>query len=118
LSGAQGAADLRVSRLFSGAPEVSEAIYRLAQAAREGKRGAEELRMSPPLVGEATVGWYRIRVRPLEAWAGPSTLGQSRTSRASANATKTFFRNSSTRSTISTTAGGLFSVEPGGAISI
>ncbi len=73
LAGARDATDLRtVDRLFSGAPDVSEAIYRLAQAAREGKRGAEELRLSPPLAGEGAVGWYRIRVRPLER------LGQKR----------------------------------------
>lgn len=67
LSGAQDPADLRtVERLFSGTPDVSEAVYRLAQAAREGKRGAEELRLSPPLSGDGQVGWYRIRVRPLE----------------------------------------------------
>jgi two-component system cell cycle sensor histidine kinase/response regulator CckA len=67
LSGAHDLADLRiVERLFSGTPEVSEAIYRLAQAAREGKSGAEELRLAPPLSGEGEVGWYRIRVRPIE----------------------------------------------------
>ncbi|MEN9707860.1 MAG: Protein histidine kinase / Response regulator, partial [Pseudomonadota bacterium] len=67
LCGAQDAADIRsVERLFSGTSEVSEAVYRLAQAAREGKRATEELRLSPPLSGEGTVGWYRIRVRPLE----------------------------------------------------
>ena len=67
LSQAHEAADVRtVERLFSGAPEVSEAIYRLAQAAREGRRGAEEVRLSTPLAGEGSVGWYRIRVRPLE----------------------------------------------------
>ncbi|MEY3552680.1 MAG: Protein histidine kinase / Response regulator, partial [Pseudomonadota bacterium] len=67
LSGARDLADLRtVERLFSGTPDVSESIYRLAQAAREGKRGAEELRLSPPLSGEGQVGWYRIRVRPIE----------------------------------------------------
>ncbi len=67
LSGARDLADLRtVERLFSGTPDVSESIYRLAQAAREGKRGAEELRLSPPLSGEGQVGWYRIRVRPME----------------------------------------------------
>jgi len=67
LSGAQGIADLRVvERLFTGASEVSEAIYRLAQAAREGKRASEELRLSPPLSGSDPVGWYRIRVRPLD----------------------------------------------------
>jgi two-component system, cell cycle sensor histidine kinase and response regulator CckA len=54
-----------VERLFSGTPEVSEAVYRLAQAAREGQRNTEELRLTPPLLGEDEVGWYRIRVRPL-----------------------------------------------------
>jgi two-component system cell cycle sensor histidine kinase/response regulator CckA len=67
LSQTQDAGDLRgVERLFSGSPEVSEAVYRLAQAARDGKRATEELRLSPPLDGAAgNVGWYRVRVRPL-----------------------------------------------------
>ena len=67
LSGTDDPAHLRVvERLFSGAPDISEAIYRLAQAAREGKRNTEELRLSPRLSGETSVGWYRIRVRPLD----------------------------------------------------
>jgi len=67
MSGARDPADIRtVERLFSGTAEVSEAIYRLAQAAREGKNGAEDLRMTPPLTGDGDVGWYRVRVRPLE----------------------------------------------------
>ena len=66
LSGSKGAADLKpVERLFSGSPEVSESIYRLAQAARTGNRGVEEVRMSPPLSGVGDAAWYRIRVRPL-----------------------------------------------------
>ena len=67
LCGAQDLSELRtVERLFSGAPDVSEAVYRLAQAAREGKRGSEEVRISPPLNRQGAVGWYRVRVRPLE----------------------------------------------------
>ncbi|HEY8383082.1 MAG TPA: PAS domain-containing protein [Microvirga sp.] len=54
-----------VERLFTGAPEVSEAIYRLAQAARENRTGAEEIRLSPSLNGLQEFGWYRVRVRPL-----------------------------------------------------
>ncbi len=67
LSQARGAADLRgIERLFAGSPEVSEAVYRLAQAARDGKQTAEELRLSPPLLpGSGAAGWYRVRVRPL-----------------------------------------------------
>ncbi len=66
LAGARGLADLRpVERLFSGSTEVSEAIYRLAQAARERKSATEELRLSPPLGGAGGIGWYKIKVRPL-----------------------------------------------------
>ncbi|RTL89940.1 MAG: PAS domain-containing sensor histidine kinase [Hyphomicrobiales bacterium] len=66
LCGARDASSLQVvERLFSGPPEVSEAIYRLAQAARAGTPHVEELRLSPPLTGGAPVGWYRIQVRPL-----------------------------------------------------
>jgi two-component system, cell cycle sensor histidine kinase and response regulator CckA len=72
LARARGLADLRaVERLFSGSPEISEAIYRLAQAARERKSAAEELRLSPPLGGTGGIGWYKIGVRPLalaSAW--------------------------------------------------
>ncbi len=67
LAGARGVADLRgVERLFSGSPEVSEAVYRLAQASRDGKKLTEELRLSPPLdPATGTAGWYRVRVRPI-----------------------------------------------------
>ena len=66
LSGTGDIADLRtVARLFSGPPEVSEAVYRLAQASRDGKRLTEEMRLSPPLTGDSAVGWYRVRVRPI-----------------------------------------------------
>ncbi len=58
---------LPVERLFSGPPEVSEAIYRLAQAARGGQRHVEDMRLSPPLMGGATAAWYRIKVQPLRA---------------------------------------------------
>jgi two-component system cell cycle sensor histidine kinase/response regulator CckA len=64
LSGARGET-LSVERLFAGAPETAEAIYRLAQAARSGRTASEELRLSPPLAGEGEAAWYRIRVRPL-----------------------------------------------------
>src|SRR5262249_3757429 len=66
LSGASDASDLRtVTGLFSGPPDVAEAVYRLAQAARDGKRLNEEMRLSPALMGEEAVGWYRVGVRPI-----------------------------------------------------
>ncbi len=71
LCGARDASGLQVvERLFSGPPEVSEAIYRLAQAARSGTAHTEDLRLSPPLSGQGAVGWYRIRVRPLPTMGG------------------------------------------------
>jgi two-component system, cell cycle sensor histidine kinase and response regulator CckA len=74
LSSAADASQLKtVERLFSGPADVSEAVYRLAEAAREGKRNSEELRLAPPLSGDAEVGWYRIRVRPLNYRGGKRT---------------------------------------------
>ena len=57
-----------VERIFVGSPEVSEAVYRLSQAARDGRPHTEEMRMAPPLgqaTGERDFGWYRVSVRPL-----------------------------------------------------
>src|SRR5215210_1312272 len=66
LTGAEQAADLRpVERVFTGAPEVSEAIYRLAQAARDHRSATEEIRLAPALGGTPAFGWYRVRVRPV-----------------------------------------------------
>jgi two-component system cell cycle sensor histidine kinase/response regulator CckA len=64
-AGLQGGEVRPVERLFMGAPEVSEAIYRLAQAAREHRTGTEEIRLSPSLNGSQEFGWYRVRVRPV-----------------------------------------------------
>src|SRR5262249_19503149 len=62
-----GATDLRdarpIERVFIGDPDVSESIYRLLKAAREGRRLQEEVRVT----GAAGEGgrWLRMRVRPL-----------------------------------------------------
>src|SRR5262245_9793870 len=61
---ATDANDVRpVERVFIGDPGVSEAVYRLLKAAREGRRGQEEVRVGAHK-GEAG-RWLRIRVRPL-----------------------------------------------------
>ncbi|MGA2636208.1 response regulator [Methylocella sp.] len=71
LSGARTPAGLRgVERLFAGAPGASEAVYRLAQAAREGRPAVEELCLSPAPGGEGRVGWCEIKVRPLAGAKG------------------------------------------------
>jgi len=64
LTDAVGTDDVRpVERAFLGDPEVSEAIYRLVKAAREGRRLQEEVRVAG-LRGEPA-RWLRLRVRPL-----------------------------------------------------
>src|SRR3979411_3009795 len=68
LTGAATALDVRpVERVFIGNPDVSEAVFRLLKAAREGKRQQEEVRIA----GTGTEGshgrWLRMRVRPLGA---------------------------------------------------
>ena len=69
------AASIRpVERLFSGGSDVSEAIYRLAQAAREGRGATEIIRLVPALTGGASYGWYRVRVRPLSRAEGDTAV--------------------------------------------
>src|SRR6185295_13054275 len=64
LTGATGASDVRpVERVFIGDPGVSEAVYRLLKAAREGKRLQEEVRVGAHR-GERG-RWLRMRVRPV-----------------------------------------------------
>ncbi len=61
-----GAADdvRPIERVFISEPDVSEAIYRLVKAAREGRRLQEEVRLG----GDGAEGarWLRMRVRPLK----------------------------------------------------
>jgi two-component system cell cycle sensor histidine kinase/response regulator CckA len=52
-----------VERVFIGDPDVSEAVYRLLKAAREGRRAQEEVRVTG-LKGRP-VSWLRLRVSPL-----------------------------------------------------
>jgi two-component system cell cycle sensor histidine kinase/response regulator CckA len=63
LTGATSAQDVRpVERVFIGNPDVSEAVFRLLKAAREGKRQQEEVRVTSD-GGQGR--WLRMRVRPL-----------------------------------------------------
>jgi two-component system, cell cycle sensor histidine kinase and response regulator CckA len=64
LTGAAGPQDVRpVERVFIGNPDVSEAVFRLLKAAREGKRQQEEARIAG--LDGAQGRWLRMRVRPL-----------------------------------------------------
>jgi two-component system cell cycle sensor histidine kinase/response regulator CckA len=61
LTGAEGAQDARpIERVFAGDPDVAEAVYRLAQAAREGKKAQEEFRVAAGRNGAPA--WYRASV--------------------------------------------------------
>ena len=64
LVGASDARDVRpVERALMGDAAVSEAVYRLLKAAREGRRAQEEVRVNAH--GGENGRWLRIRVRPL-----------------------------------------------------
>ncbi len=63
LIGAANAKEVRpIERVFLGDPDVSEAVYRLLKAAREGRRLQEEVRIGGAR-GEPG-RWLRLRVRP------------------------------------------------------
>ena len=67
-------APVGVSRLFAGQPEASEAMYRLARAARDGRAALEDIRIVGGLAGEAGSRpiWYRVAVRALPQVEGAS----------------------------------------------
>ena len=70
-----GGGDLRpVERLFAGSPEVSESVYRLAQAARQRQALSEEFRLNQPLGGGEGSAWYRVRIAPLGGGASNRTV--------------------------------------------
>jgi two-component system cell cycle sensor histidine kinase/response regulator CckA len=61
-----------IERVFVGDPGVSEAVYRLLKAAREGRRLQEEVRIGG---GRDEPGrWLRLRVRPLGPGNHPAGL--------------------------------------------
>ncbi len=65
LTGADSLSDVRtVERVLSSDPDVAEAVYRLSQAAREGRRAQEEFRVNNGSLGSPA--WFRVRVRPVE----------------------------------------------------
>lgn len=66
LTGAASPQEVRpIERVFIGNPDVSEAVFRLLKAAREGKRQQEEVRIAG--TDGAHGRWLRMRVRPLGA---------------------------------------------------
>lgn len=61
-----------IERLFNGTPDIAEAIYRLAQAAREGRSSIEEIRLvhkaskDPVAAPNSTALWFKVSVRPIQ----------------------------------------------------
>jgi len=74
-SGATGMHDTRpIERVFAGDPDVSEALYRLLKAGRDGRRFQEEVRIAA--VRGEPARWLRLRVRPLGAAVDASGTGK------------------------------------------
>ncbi|HET7678979.1 MAG TPA: ATP-binding protein [Xanthobacteraceae bacterium] len=73
LTDAVDANDVRpIERVFIGDPDVSESVYRLLKAAREGRRLQEEVRI--PGLNDSPARWLRLRVRPLGGGNGGPKL--------------------------------------------
>ncbi|MFN0264117.1 cell cycle histidine kinase CckA [Tepidamorphus sp. 3E244] len=75
LTGAEGLADVKtVERFFAGERDISEQIYRLSQAAAEGRPHQEDLRIERRVLEdeEPDTVWYRVRVQPLVESGSPS----------------------------------------------
>ncbi len=69
-SGATGIDDVRpVERVFVGDPDISEAVYRLLKASRDGRRLQEEVRIAAQRGEQAR--WLRLKVRPLGVAENP-----------------------------------------------
>lgn len=118
LTGADGPDDVRpVERLFTSDPEVSEAIYRLAQAGRDGKTQSEEIRLSGS--PGAPPRWVRLRVRPLGAsgrLAKIAMWGISDISRERDKQENTFLELQHAIDFLDHAPSGFFSAEPSGKI--
>ncbi|MCQ0989717.1 cell cycle histidine kinase CckA [Jiella marina] len=75
ITGAAKPGDIRtLERLLSREVEAAEAIYHLANLAREGRSGQREFRLAHSLAGQAKSDgaprWYRASVRPLPTGGG------------------------------------------------
>ncbi len=65
LTGQKESPDPRpVERVFTGAPHISQAVYRLSQMAKDGQAASEEIRIAPTLDGSREHGWYKVSVTP------------------------------------------------------
>ncbi|TFF19706.1 PAS domain-containing sensor histidine kinase [Jiella endophytica] len=75
LTGAARPGEVRsLERLLAREPEATEAIYHLANLARDGRSGQREFRLARSLApverGDDSPCWYRVTVRPLAARGG------------------------------------------------
>jgi two-component system, cell cycle sensor histidine kinase and response regulator CckA len=68
LTGATGESDVAsIETLFSRRMEVSEIIYRMANAAKSGDTVVEEFRLANPLRPSDSGGrWFRLRIKPMQ----------------------------------------------------
>jgi two-component system, cell cycle sensor histidine kinase and response regulator CckA len=63
-----------VENLYAGYPDVADKVYRLSQAAREGRAAHEEFRLSPgsaaALARQDRPAWIRAQIRPVSLPTG------------------------------------------------
>lgn len=75
LTGASHREGLRnIEQFFSGSPEISAPLYRLAQAVRLGKTAIEEVRLAPQLDHQGHAVCYKIKAVPLQSGIGRLNL--------------------------------------------
>ncbi|SNZ08782.1 cell cycle control histidine kinase CckA [Cohaesibacter gelatinilyticus] len=62
-----------IERTFAGEPDAAEAVYRLSEAAREGRSAMEEFRLSRGLAGRTSEEergnagrWFRVKVQVMD----------------------------------------------------
>src|SRR5262249_52776925 len=118
LTDAEGPDDVRpVERLFTSDPGVADAIYRLAQAARESSSLNEEIRIAGKNGGPSR--WIRLRVRPLGESGRQSRIavwGMSDISRERQRQENTFIELQQAIDFLDHAPAGFFSVDPSGRV--
>jgi two-component system cell cycle sensor histidine kinase/response regulator CckA len=109
-----------VEYLYTGYPEIAEKIYRLAQAAREGKSASEEFRLAPgsgaPGAKTDAPAWYKASVALVPGRPGQTLWRMQDTSLDRARQEDAFAHLQNIINYLDHAPAGFFSAEPDGAI--
>jgi two-component system cell cycle sensor histidine kinase/response regulator CckA len=109
-----------IDYLYTGYPDVAEKIYRVAQAAREGKDAFEEFRLAAgsgaPGAKEKSPVWFKVTVAPLPGRPGHTLWRLQDTSLDRARQEDAFSHLQNIINYLDHAPAGFFSAEPAGAI--